>query len=635
MTLQRQILWLLSLSFLLVVLLVFAVEFNTSRDAINKQMQTDVQNASTALGLSLSPFLDSQDRGGVDTVLQSIFDAGFYREIRLDWYAKGEVLAKNNSPRIYNVPDWFLTLPLFNPIAQEQVLTSGWLQVANLKVVANPAVAYQALWQTGVQLCLTLGGLYLLLLLVTWRGLRILMRPLHAVARQARCITKRQFGDPIPEPRTRELKSMVAAINEMTDRVKLMFEGQDEQISRLRLATQTDPVSGLSNRSHLVAHLGAWLSEPGTGGLMLMDIKWLDSLRHQQGFRARDSLIKALAERIKGLCIRGSRCVFARISHTEFAILCASADPEQLTDWLLKVHQELVAFSVQQGQDGDNLALALVQRGDVQQPSALLSAADGALHQAWKQQPRVFHQKESSQQAPSQEGWREALQHAIREKQFGLLRQPVMDIHSGEVFHQEWFASLSLSGERYPASAFLAFVEQFNLAQAMDLAVLKRLVREQYLEPQLPNVVNLSLASVRDPEPLLELASQARPGSQLGFEISEDVALADPQAAKSLVARLRPLQIGFGLDHVGRHMASLQYLHDLGPDYIKLDQSLACYGPHDEVGQEVVQALARIGKSLKIKVIATRVEQGEDLARLKGLGIQGYQGYIIPPKPLD
>ncbi|WKE65123.1 LapD/MoxY N-terminal periplasmic domain-containing protein [Gallaecimonas kandeliae] len=632
MTLQRQILWFLSLSFLLVLLVVFVVEFNTSRDALDRQMETDVQNASTALGLTLSPFLEKEDRGAIDTVLQSIFDAGFYREIRLDWYAKGEVIAKNNSPHIYQVPNWFVKLPLFKPVSQEQVLTSGWLQVANLKVVGNPAVAYQALWRTGIQLGWTLGLLYLAMLLLVWRGVKHLLRPLHAVARQAKRITKRQFGEPIKEPKTRELKALVNAMNEMSTRVRMMFESQDAQISRMRLSTQTDPVSGLANRSHLMSHLSAWLSEAGTGGLMLMEIRWLDNLRKKSGYQARDGIIPELAARLGTLCIKGSRCVAARISHTEFALLSCNGDQQQLADWLQEVFQELQAFSAQMGQSGEELALALVPRGEHQQASALLASADSALHQAWQQTPHCYMPKEELQ-APSQQGWRESLTLAIKEKRFGLLRQPAMGV-DGDCLHQEWFVCLEMDGKRYPASAFLAFVEQFSLAQALDLAMARRLVQEGLLDPEHLNVLNLSLATVRSPDALLEVVAARHPGLELAFEVSEDIALADPVATRALVARLRKQRIGFGVDHVGRRMESLRYLHDLAPDHIKLDQSLACYEDDNEVGQEVIRALARIGQSLQIKVIATRVEKGEELQQIKSLGVQGYQGYIMPPQAL-
>ncbi|WP_115717297.1 bifunctional diguanylate cyclase/phosphodiesterase [Gallaecimonas mangrovi] len=631
MTLQRQILWLLNISFLVVVLVVFSVQFNTSRDSIDRQMETDVQNASTALGLTLTAFLDKQDRGAVDTVLQAVFDAGFYSEIRLDWYAKGEVIAKKQEPRAVDVPNWFMNLPLFEAVSQEQVVTSGWLQVANLTVVGNPAVAYQALWRTGVQLLATLSLVYFILLLTVWRGLRLVMKPLHAIVVQARRITKRQFGNPISEPRTRELKTVVMAINEMTDRVKLMFEGQDEQIGRLRLATQTDPVSGLSNRTHLLSHISAWLSEPGTGGLMLMDIKWLDALRLQQGYKARDDLIKALAERFKSLCVKGSRCVFARISHTEFAALCASADERQMHEWLEQVHQELVAFSVQQGQGGGDFALAVVPRGEHLSASSILSSADGALHQAWQNHPHLFMAKAKGSEAPSQENWRDAVNEAIEHQKFGVMRQEVMALEGGKKLQLEWFATLSLAGRQYSAGAFLAFVDQFNLGQAMDLAIFNNLLSRGLFHNNLLNVVNLTLASVRDPDPLLASLDSYTHDFPLAFEISEEIALADPAAVKAFVEQLRIRGLGLGVDHVGRHIESLRYLHDLAPDHIKLDQSLACYGENEEVGREVIRALAKIGQSLKIQVIATRVEKGEQLAILQELGVHGYQGYLMPP----
>ncbi|WP_406664581.1 EAL domain-containing protein [Gallaecimonas sp. GXIMD1310] len=628
MTLRRQIFWLLNISFLLVLLVVFVVQMNTSRAALAQQMESNVQNASVTLGLSLAPYLQTQDRGGVDTVLQSMFDAGFYRTIELDWYAKAEHLVKDNPPRARHVPDWFMALPLFSPVAQEQTLTAGWIQVAKLKVVANPAIAYQALWRTAWHLLLLLGGIYLLLVVIVWRGLKVLMRPLDAVTRQARLITKRQFGEPIAEPRTRELSLLVRAINEMADRIHLMFDSQDRQITHLRQATQTDPVSGLPNRSHLVSHLDAWLSEPGSGGLMLIDLHWLQQLSEQQGFQVRDQLLSAFASQLKQWCSVRQRCLCARISLSEFAVLYSIGDKVTLTDEATSLAKLLHSFSAGQQQDEDNLALALVLRGSHRRSADILASADTTLHRAWQQQSRLAVDAEQGQ-GPSQSRWRSGLRQALDEGELSLMRQSVMACQGERLLHYEWFPSIHLDGEDYTAGTFLSYIEQFQLGQALDAAVLKKL---QQLPPDehSRHAINLSLATVRSPQALLT-ALAASPN--LMVEISEDVALADPGAAKAFVAALRRQRGRFGVDHVGRHLASLKYLHDLAPDYIKLDQSLALYD--DSATLTLVRALTDIGHGLKMQVIATRVETPAAVTQLQGVGADGYQGYLHPPQKVE
>ncbi|WP_341502070.1 EAL domain-containing protein [Gallaecimonas sp. GXIMD4217] len=627
MTLHRQIHLLLNFSFLAVLLLVFSIELQTTRDALSQQMETDVQNGSTALGLTLAPYLEEGSRAGIDTVLQSYFDGGFYRRISLEWFDREELLDKHYSGQIRGVPDWFRALPLFEPVVQEQVLTSGWYQVARLRLESNPAVAYQALWRTLLHLIWTLGLLYLALLLVINRGLKFLMRPLDDIAQQAERISERHFDQPLEQPRTEELQKVVTAINRMSDRIERMLTDQDQQIQQLRRRTQTDAVSGLANRSHLAAHLDAWLAEAGIGALMLIDMRWLTSLYKREGYQYRDKLIKDLAQLLGELHL-GQPGLVARLSHSEFALLHTGVVAD---DWLEQVAQRLRAFSLEHHQDGDELALALVLRGREKKAGDMLAAADNALRQAWLSKERLHRFDAGQDSSLSQSDWRDTLAGAISQGAFSLLAQPALVLDGNEPLHQEWLAALVLDGQTLPAGRFLPLIEQFAMAADFDLAILKLLEgKGAFLEAE-PQVVNLSLATVQSPQGLYLWLDTLPRDARLIFELSEDLVLADLPACLAFAEGVREQGCQLGLDHVGRNLKSMDYLRQLQPDHIKLDQSLACFDAGQGEQQEVAKALVRIARGLDITVIATRVETREQLAQLESLQVDGYQGYLAPP----
>ncbi|WP_341503025.1 EAL domain-containing protein [Gallaecimonas sp. GXIMD4217] len=632
MTLYRQILLLLNASFLAILVAVYSIELTTSREALAREMENDVQNAATALGLSLSPYLKQDDKAGVDTVLQSVFDGGYYRRMTLVWHKDGQRLVKENALQVFDVPDWFLALPLFPTVKQEQVLTSGWLQLATLTIEAHPGVAYQELWRTGLHLLWTLGLLYLVVLLLVWRGLRYLMKPLKQVARQARRISQRRFDEALTLPRTAELKQVVVAINDMSARLKSMFESQDQQIRALRLSTQVDAVSGLANGTQLRLHLKAWLAEGGVGGLCIADLRWLSSLYRQEGFADRDAVVREIAERLQGQCLAGGRNLVARLGETEFAVLRASLTGSELAAWFEQLRQVLASVTLSHHQDADSWALALVCGGGQVSVSELLAEADNALHVAWQQEPHVHVFDEARDGHLCQSTWKEALSQAISSRDFQLQFHPACSLQDHQELHREWLASLALNGQQFAAGVFLPFIEQFGLGREFDLVILRSLADQGLMSVEREHVLNLSLDSLREPADMLAQLDQLPLDIHIGVELSEDLVLAEPDASQLLVRELKRRHIGFGVDHVGRQLKSLSYLHQLAPDHIKLDQSLACYDREHLEQQEVVRALVRIAKGLGIQVIATKVESEDELALLSQMGLDGYQGFIHPPQ---
>lgn len=80
-------------------------------------------------------------------MIKAVFDGGYYKLVRLDLLASKDVIELENSSHIEGVPQWFIGLDLFPEVANESILTSGWLQLGKLKVVGHPGQAYYELWK--------------------------------------------------------------------------------------------------------------------------------------------------------------------------------------------------------------------------------------------------------------------------------------------------------------------------------------------------------------------------------------------------------------------------------------------------------------------------------------------------------
>ena len=110
MTLFRQINSLLFGLFLLVMISLVYFQFTQSRNFMDQQMQSDLNNTMTSLGLMLQPHIETGDMVSAETLINVIFEGGFYRKVTLTWLADGKVQSWENPIVIEGVPQWFIDL---------------------------------------------------------------------------------------------------------------------------------------------------------------------------------------------------------------------------------------------------------------------------------------------------------------------------------------------------------------------------------------------------------------------------------------------------------------------------------------------------------------------------------------------
>nr|MBP8281728.1 EAL domain-containing protein [Aeromonas sp.] len=84
---------------------------------------------------------------------------------------------------------------------------------------------------------------------------------------------------------------------------------------------------------------------------------------------------------------------------------------------------------------------------------------------------------------------------------------------------------------------------------------------------------------------------------------------------------------------------SLAYLRDLPADEVKLDRSFIQTLVHSEQDKAIVKAILDLARVFRFTVTAEGVEEEEQLAVLKALGCQHYQGFLtsrpLPVKALE
>lgn len=640
MTLFNQINSLLFALFLLVISSLVYFQFTETKAFMENQMESDLNNTITSLSLMLKPHLETGDEATVDTLVNVIFEGGFYKQVNLTWLADQKQQVWENEIIIKKVPQWFIALDLFEKQSKEVTITSGWLQLATLKIESNPAIGYRELWRIMNDTLMILATLFLVSIVVLRLRLKRILKPLHDVAQHASDVSQRKFHPDMPLPSTKELKEVVGAINSMSGQLKLVFNTLDEEVDSLKNEKLRDQVSQLPNRLYLTGQLNSWLNEPGFGALLLADFSWLDELHSKYGYQVRDETIKVLAQKLSKELPFSTDTLVARISNTEFAFLVRIADKAQISEYL----QALIRLINQQilnagGEPNQNFAIGISERSEGVTRAELLSQADNALQKALNENKVSNWFYVETEQELSREDWRNQLLASINNNQFLFQWQPVQQCKDDQVIHREIYCRLEVDGKVIRAGQFMPYVERFSLGHKLDRCLLESIENNKFLSLNSePIAVNLSRESITNLDFhrwLASYLSKVSTPEKLHFEMSEAGITQNLTTCLQLCEIITKAGAKFGVDNCGRQMGALTYLQQLKPYYIKLDMSLSCYNNEEneenQQNLELCRALVNIARGLNIKAIVTGIEDDKHLQTIKPLRATGYQGYIKPP----
>jgi EAL domain-containing protein (putative c-di-GMP-specific phosphodiesterase class I) len=124
------------------------------------------------------------------------------------------------------------------------------------------------------------------------------------------------------------------------------------------------------------------------------------------------------------------------------------------------------------------------------------------------------------------------------------------------------------------------------------------------------------------------LAGSGLEPERLTLEITEGALLDDPVTARAVLTDLRALGVTIALDDFGTGWSSMAYLRTLPVDVIKIDRSFVADLPNDPDACAVVSAVLGLGHGMGLVVVAEGVEREDQLAVLRDMGCDEYQGFI-------
>ncbi len=425
-----------------------------------------------------------------------------------------------------------------------------------------------------------------------------------------------------------------------------------------------DALTGLVRRSKFEKHLQHLLyrhyDKPGEHVLALIDIDQFSLVNYRFGQSAGDALLRDVGEILQDHLRRGD--LIGRTGSDEFGIILERCSLRQAK---ILCEGAMDAISQHRFEWTDHTVRLTASAGlvkvdaNLQSVSELMSAADAARREASAERlcgirlvdPAVA----SSAHRNSDVALAAELQNALENQRLELHYQPIRQLYDeagslaptpkGPPTHYELLLRVRRNKLLLSPLQILMAAERHHLISEVDRWVVTEATR--WLDSRPEHVVagetcciNISAKSICDRHfidfarnRLRALGSRA---SSVCFEITETAIIGNLDDAVSGMERLRATGCEFSLDDFGSGSASFPYLRRLPVSYLKIDGTFVREAGASDEDARFLDLINQIGHHAGKQTVAEFVENERTLARVRDIGLDYAQGYLIGrPQPLE
>jgi EAL domain-containing protein (putative c-di-GMP-specific phosphodiesterase class I) len=235
------------------------------------------------------------------------------------------------------------------------------------------------------------------------------------------------------------------------------------------------------------------------------------------------------------------------------------------------------------------------------------------------------------------------LHGAVRDARWVLHYQPIVELATGTPAGMEALVRWQPDDEMViPPAEFIPLAEENGLIGAISDWVIEELLRQwdEWADQTASIFVsfNLSPRELHDPGLAGRLMSKidawgVEP-AQVLVEITESVAMLDPDRSGRALASLRSRGVRIALDDFGSGHSSLGRLKDLSVDVLKIDRSFVRDLPDDRAARRLATAIIGLALDLGMEPMAEGIERDDQRAFLLDRGCILGQGYLFGrPQP--
>ncbi len=409
-----------------------------------------------------------------------------------------------------------------------------------------------------------------------------------------------------------------------------------------------DSLTGLPNRELLLDRLHVAIGRAKTETqirptVLIIDIDKFTNLNSSLGLVLGDSLLLTIARRLQRHL--GPNDTLGRISGDRFAILMQQDQPvAELAQHAERIRRSLRSPIKIAGQEivlTGSIGIAVYEGGETSHAD-LLKKAEIAMFRAkragadrievFSPEMRGDHEDRQAMEAD--------LRRAMEKNQLRVVYLPVIYLPTEELAGFEAVAQWDHPqlGPVDPA-AFMPFADESDLLAKLGVYLLQRTARgiiawqKEFPRSDAPLFVSINIPSrhlfrqdiVQEVRHIL--GRTVVPKGSIRIEVTEQVALENPEQSTEILGWLKGAGAEIVLDEFGTGYSSLSYLERLPFDTIKIDQAFmqagAVKGGNDSV---LVRSMVALAHELGKKIVAKGVEGATEVSFLRAIECEYAQG---------
>ncbi len=627
MSLSKQLLILLSFVFFIVFTVSFYLSVGNIKNYLEVQSEFHVQDTATSLGLSLSPYMVDQQDPMIRTMMNAIFDMGYYKEMRLEDIDGNELIKLSNSEQVEGVPNWLINLFPMNVATAVSEISSGWSMSGTLHVTANPGYGYLRLFEQA-KATLTLSLLiFLATVVLLFIILRFTLKPLKIIEQQANEISAGNFITTQGLPWTLEVRNVAISMNSMSEKIGNTIGRLNKKLESLSASLKQDPLTKLLNQTTFKVNLKQALSNGDNGYAAIIKFDDLAFLTKDKGNKAVDNLLIEFAA-ILNKPRHGSAY---RLYGSEFALLMPSFNKEKMLSAIEKL-QTAIDLLGESYQLDDLVHIGIVHFDRVSEYNKLYPAMIEAFEQAKNIGHNAYFVNDNLSTSMSDLEWKEAITEAIdnntpeitfRSQAFNYQESPAQ-----KVMEEAFTVIRDSEGNSLPIGVFFSMAQEFNMVEALDKCIVNKvisLMEETNTETAI--TINLSIISVSSHDFAKWLKARLSTThinpALLAFSVTAYSAMKDITGFANFASFVKSIGATTLLKRYSSDIIDVEILKDLHIDYLRLARDLTMAIADNSDKAQFLDLIQEVGNLLEIKVLAESVVDDEDFEIVKAAKLYG------------
>ncbi len=635
MTLFKQLALLISLLLLTILLTVMYLNFETAKESVQNRLYEDAQN--TAASLSLSLGTAGGDEMVMETMINANFDSGHYAFISLEDTDGKTIYKRVKENQEQSVPRWFKEIVHIQaPIARANV-SSGWSPVGILNVQSDDSYAYQHLYKTTKDLLVSFGIIYFAALIFLSILLKQILKPLHAIQKQAEAITKNEFIVIKELPYTKEFKDVVLAMNKMVQKVQTMFQKANEELKKLKEREYTDAVTKLKNRKYLLNKLPEYLKIDAKykhGTNILIAFSGVIEANKQIGYKKVDEMFVRFAQMLQE-SVKSQESIVARMNGTEFDIFLPGCNVYEALDIAKQIQLQTQKIVQEFGLNHEEVYIDIglheyIYKNSI---SELLAMSDMALAKAKLSKDHLHHETVSDiEDVMTKEEWRTLFSNVLKNRGVVPVVYKVLDTKKSAIHHEVITITLQSEDKFYTYGHFIAAAIQVGMVHEIYRFIIEAVLKnhEGIFEKAKRYSLRLSNEFLEEKENYNFIQKVLKEyGKKLEFELVFELPDRFVSNSFEMVALYKKLaqsyeKISLGLFEFIGESSDYGYLQELKPTFIKSEKDFFL-----SIEEYNLNALKILADSVDIDLIAVSVMDKESLEKLQKRDIHIVQGRVV------